>query len=118
MSARLGALLSIALLSFSSTARAADPDPWFGPDKAAHFAVGFGIAAAGYGVGVAAFDERWAGLTLGGGVALSAGAAKEGFDAAGLGTPSWRDFLWTTVGGALGLGIALTFDAALRGSEL
>ena len=116
MSARL--CTALVVLSVTSTARAADPDPWFGPDKAAHFAVGFGVAAAGYGVGVAAFDERWAGLTLGGGAALTLGAAKEGFDAAGLGTPSWRDFLWTTVGGALGLGIAITFDAALRGSEL
>jgi putative lipoprotein len=94
-----------------------DPDPWFGPDKALHFGVAFGLSTAGYGIGVAAFDERWAGLLLGGGVTLGLAAAKEGFDAAGLGTPSGKDFLWGVVGTALGLGVSITFDAALRGTE-
>jgi len=44
---------------------------------------------------------------------LGLGALKEGADALGLGTPSWKDFLWTAVGGSLGLGLAGVFDAAL-----
>jgi putative lipoprotein len=94
-----------------------DPDPWFGPDKALHFGATFALSAGGYGIGVAVFEERWAGLVLGAGVALGLGALKEGLDAAGLGHPSGKDFLWDVVGTALGLGVALTFDAALRGPD-
>jgi putative lipoprotein len=115
------ALLCGAALTLSSPAEAQpspDPDPWFGTDKALHFGAGLGFSAAGYGVGVAGFDDRWAGLALGAGLALTVGAAKEGIDAAGFGSPSWRDFAWVAVGTALGLGISVTFDAALRGAEL
>jgi uncharacterized protein YfiM (DUF2279 family) len=68
-------------------------------------------------VGVAVFEERWAALLLGAGVALGLGALKEGLDAAGLGHPSAKDFVWDVVGTAFGLGVALAFDAALRGPE-
>lgn len=94
-----------------------DPDPWFGPDKALHFGATFALSAGGYGVGVAVFEERWAGMALGAGIALGLGALKEGLDAAGLGHPSGKDFVWDVVGTALGLGLAVTFDAALRGPE-
>lgn len=109
-------------LSTASSARAdevvsPDPDPWFGPDKALHFSVAFGIAAAGYGIGVATFDERWAAVALGSGVAIGLGAAKEGLDAAGLGHPSAKDFVWDLLGATLGIGVGITFDAALRGPQ-
>ncbi len=92
-----------------------DSDAWFGHDKALHFGASFAIAATGYGIGVASTDERWTGVLLGGGMALGLGAGKEVFDAAGLGTPSWRDFTWDCVGAVLGLGVSFAFDAALRG---
>ncbi|MBW2459919.1 MAG: hypothetical protein JRI68_35845 [Deltaproteobacteria bacterium] len=95
-----------------------DPDPWFGTDKALHFTAGLGFSALGYGIGTLAFEDRWVGVGLGTGLALAVGGAKEGFDAAGLGSPSWRDFVWVAVGTALGLGVSVTFDAALRGAEL
>jgi putative lipoprotein len=95
-----------------------DPDPWFGTDKALHFGAGLGFSAVGYGIGAWALDDRWAGVALGTGLALGVGTAKEGLDAAGLGSPSWRDFVWVAVGTALGLGVSVTFDAALRGAEL
>ncbi len=113
--------MALALLSVCATAQGGeldadpDPDPWFGPDKALHFGAGFGLSVGGYALGVASFDSRWAGVALGAGIALGLGAAKEGLDAAGLGTPEWQDFVWDVVGTALGLGVAVTFDAALRG---
>jgi putative lipoprotein len=94
-----------------------DPDPWFGPDKALHFGAAFGISVAGYAGGVAAFDDRWSAVAFGSGIAIGLGAAKEGLDAAGLGQPSWKDFAWDVIGAALGIGVAVSFDAALRGPE-
>jgi putative lipoprotein len=109
--------LTLPCASLRAEEPAGDSDPWFGPDKAAHFGVTFGLSAAGYGAGVAAFDERWAAITLGSSVALGLGALKEALDAAGLGQPSWKDIAWDVLGTALGIGVSLTFDAALRGPE-
>lgn len=109
---------AVAALTTASPARADAPDdPWWGPDKALHLTAGFGLSAVAYAIGLLAFDDRWAATGLGGGVAIGLGAGKEGVDALGLGTPSWKDFTWTVVGAALGLGTSLTFDAALRGPE-
>jgi putative lipoprotein len=90
-------------------------DPWFGADKALHFTAGFGLAVGGYTVGALTLDDRWAAAGLGATIAVGVGAAKEGLDAAGLGTPSWKDFTWDIIGTALGIGVSLAFDAALRG---
>jgi putative lipoprotein len=92
-----------------------DPDPWFGSDKAAHFGAAFVVGCGGYGLGVAALEDRWAGVGLGATLAIGLGAVKEGLDAAGLGRPSLKDFAWDVVGALLGVGVSLTFDAALRG---
>jgi putative lipoprotein len=120
------ALLCAAMPSRSAHAQATsqpasipspDPDPWFGPDKALHFGAGFGIGVGGYVAGAGLLDNRWAGLGLGLGLAALIGGVKEGIDAAGAGQPSWKDFVWDVVGGALGVGVSLSFDAALRGTE-
>lgn len=92
-----------------------DPDPWFGPDKALHFGAGFGLGVGGYALGAGLLDERWAGVGMGIGLAAVIGGIKEGIDATGVGQPSWRDFVWDLLGGALGVGVSMTFDAALRG---
>lgn len=120
--ARLAATATLALSLVASPAQAQqapspDPDPWFGTDKGLHAAATMGLSAGGYALGVATMDRRWAGLLLGGGVALGVGALKEGLDAAGLGQPSAKDFVWDVVGTALGLGLAVTFDAAFRGPQ-
>jgi hypothetical protein len=57
-------------------------------------------------------------VAFGAGLGLLAGGVKEGLDAAGLGTPSYKDFIWTALGTALGIGMSITFDAALRGPSL
>ena len=90
-------------------------ESWFGWDKAAHLGAGVALSTAGYAVGTYAFDSRWAGVALGTGSALAAAGLKEGLDAAGLGQPSYRDFVWSVVGTGLGIGLSVTFDFALRG---
>lgn len=119
MSWPAGAAALALLLLPAGAARAdeppADPDPWFGVDKALHFAAGAGLGGGGYGLGVLAFDERWAGVAFGAGLGLALAGLKEGLDAAGLGTPSYKDFIWGLLGTSLGVGVAIAFDAALRG---
>jgi putative lipoprotein len=97
-------------------AYAADPDPFWGPDKALHFVAGGALAAAGYAVTTSFTEDHWKAFAIGGGVALGAGAMKEGLDALGYGDPSWKDFAWDAIGAAVGLGIAFAVDAAVRGS--
>lgn len=95
-------LLTVVLASGVSVAQT-DPDPWFAPDKALHFAASFGIASVGY-TGAAFFTEDvGVRLLVGGGLAVTAGALKELLDLAGLGTPSWKDFVWDLLGAATGL---------------
>lgn len=107
------ALLAVALSS--RAARAADPDPWFGKDKALHFAVSGAIAAGGYTAGALIFDARGHALVLGAGLALGAGIAKETLDLTGYGDPSWRDLTWDVIGTTSGLAAAWAIDLLIRG---
>lgn len=100
----------------SVVAMASDTDPWFGPDKALHFGASAVIAGGGYALGTGLAQERWKAFALGGGMAVTAGALKEGLDALGMGTPSWRDFTWDVAGAIVGLGVAYAVDALVRGS--
>src|SRR5579859_3220699 len=110
----------VAVTLFSAVAHADDADPWISRDKAFHFDVSAGIAAAGYGVSAAwIVDARWKALAIGGGVALAAGAGKEILDATGLlgGDPSWKDFAWDAIGTVAGLAIAWGVDLWLGGVD-
>ncbi len=106
--------LTLFAATLSAPARA-EPDPWFGRDKALHFAVAAGIAGAGYGVTTAFARDRWKAFAVGGGAAIAAGVLKEGYDAAGHGDPSWKDFGWDVLGAAVGLVIAWGIDAGVHG---
>ena len=106
---------SAAIASMATPAFAADPDPWFGPDKTLHFAVSAGIAGAGYGVTTALTDERWKAFAVGGGAAVTLGALKEAYDATGHGDPSWKDFAWDVAGTVVGLAVAWGVDALVHG---
>ena len=111
-SAVAGLMLSMTFCPLS--ARAVDPDPWFGADKWQHFGVSAALAAGGYGAGAAwqlSTRDRW---LLGGGVALAAGVGKELWDLSGAGTASWRDLTWDVAGLATGLLAAWLIDAALH----
>jgi putative lipoprotein len=104
----------------SSVARGADADPWISRDKAFHFDVSAGLAAAGYAVSAAwIVDARWKALAIGGGVALAAGAGKEILDATGLfgGDPSWKDFAWDAMGVVAGLALAWSVDLLVGGVD-
>ncbi len=110
----------VAATALSNAAFADDADPWISRDKAFHFDVSAGIAAAGYGVSAAwLVDARWKALAIGGGVALAAGAAKELVDATGVfgGDASWKDFTWDAIGAAAGLAIAWGVDLLLGGVD-
>ncbi|HEY8040940.1 MAG TPA: hypothetical protein VIF15_14140 [Polyangiaceae bacterium] len=119
MRALLPSLLVLAVgLTLAPSARAQDADPWISRDKALHFDVSAGIAAATYGVSAGwLFDARWKSLALGGGVALAAGAGKELLDATHVlgGDPSWKDFTWDVIGTVAGLAIAWGVDLLLGG---
>jgi putative lipoprotein len=118
---RLAAVgLSVALVATSAGAFADDADPWISRDKAFHFDVSAGIAAAGYGLSAAwIVDARWKALAIGGGLALAVGAAKELVDATGIagGDPSWKDFTWDALGAVAGLALAWGVDLLLGGVD-
>jgi putative lipoprotein len=111
--------LAMILVGAPHRAWADDPDPWFARDKALHFDVSAGIAAATYGVsaGWITPDARWKALAIGGGVALGAGAAKELIDLAGHGDASWKDFAWDAIGTVAGLGLAWGVDLLVGGVD-
>jgi putative lipoprotein len=112
------AALAVAVVTTSTPARAADKDPFWGPDKALHFAVAGAIAGVGYGITTAATPDRWKAFAVGGAAAVGAGALKEGLDATGMGDPSWKDFAWDVIGAACGLGVAWVVDVAVHGGRV
>jgi putative lipoprotein len=92
----------------------ADPDPWWGKDKALHFGVSAGIAGAGYGLSALGTQDLRIRIAFGAGAGILAGAGKELLDLAGLGDPSWRDFAWDVVGTVVGVGISVSIDLLVR----
>jgi 2-iminobutanoate/2-iminopropanoate deaminase len=106
------ALALVALFS-SSRALAADPDPWFGKDKALHFAVTTGVSAGGYGASALFVEDRGLRFAIGAGSAIGLGIAKEIYDAARGGDASPRDLVWDVVGAATGSLVALAIDLLL-----
>ena len=105
--------LAVAAFLASGEAKAADRDPWWGPDKALHFGFSAGLAAGGYGVSTLWLDERWQRALAGAGFSLTLGAGKELYDLSGHGDPSWKDFTWDAIGTAVGVGVALLVDVAV-----
>lgn len=114
---KLGLAIAVASLvvgAASSEARAADPDPWLAKDKSLHFGVTAGISSLSY-VGASFFTPSlvWR-TTIGVGVGVAVGGAKEVLDMTGFGDPSWKDFTWDVVGSVVGAGLCLGIDAAVR----
>lgn len=109
--------LGVALFAIAAPARAEDTDPWWGPDKALHFGISAGLAGTGYGVSALFLDSRAERAVAGASFSLVLGAGKETWDLLGHGDPSWKDFTWDVAGTAVGVGIALLVDLAIRGSS-
>jgi putative lipoprotein len=85
-------------------------DEFFGPDKALHFGVSAGFSIGAYAASTLFLDEPWQRAVFSSAVTLSLGAAKEGWDALGHGTPSLADFAWDAAGTTVGVSVALTLD--------
>ena len=85
-------------------------DDWFARDKALHYGVSAGLATAGYVSGAFLFESSEARLLTGAGVALSAGVAKEVYDAGRGSFFSWKDLTWDVLGTASGLAVSWAVD--------
>jgi putative lipoprotein len=72
------------------------------------------VAGAGYGFSAIGTEDIRVRIAFGAGAGILAGAAKEIFDLAGFGTPSWKDVTWDVIGVAVGLGISVSIDLAVR----
>jgi putative lipoprotein len=109
-----GAALLVALtLGPARPARAADPDPWLGRDKALHFGASAVIAGGGY-AGAALLTPRTpVRLASGASLALAAGVGKEVYDRYSGGDASFRDLTWDVVGTATGLVVSWLVDRYL-----
>lgn len=110
--AGLPALFVIAMALPSPAAASDGPvsDPWFARDKYLHGSVSAALAIGGYGGGALVSPKPDTRLAVGGGLALTAGVAKELFDMAGAGDASWRDLTWDVMGTASGLVVAWLVD--------
>jgi putative lipoprotein len=111
----LAMAVACALAAGSARAQTADPDPWFGKDKALHFAGSVGLASVIYASAATELDARWPPLVIAGGATIAIGGGKELFDMGGRGDPSWRDFTWDVIGTIVGLGLAWGIDLLVRG---
>ena len=108
--ARLALAFAASAALLARSARAADPDPWFGRDKALHFGVSALLASGGYATTALATDDRRVRLAAGGAFAISLGIAKELWDLSGHGDASWRDLTWDAAGTLTGLAVAAAVD--------
>jgi len=111
-------LAAVAVLLAPSAARAQQaqsdqPDPWFGRDKALHFAASASLAMVGYGGASLATDSRPTRIVVGASFALGMGLLKEAWDLGGHGDASWRDLTWDVVGTTTGVLLAYAIDWAI-----
>ena len=114
MAARCALPIAVTLVTLTSASARAE-DSWWGADKALHFGATASIAGGGYALGALAWDGYAPRIALGTGLGLGAGIGKEVLDAAGLGDPSWKDLTWDLIGTAVGVGISVSIDLAIRG---
>ncbi len=90
-------------LALSLVLSATPEDPWLAPDKALHFTVSAGIAAAGY-AGASFFtDDVPTRLAVGASLAAIAGIGKEVLDVLSYGYSSYKDLAWDALGITTGL---------------
>src|SRR4051812_16193527 len=100
----VGSLVLAALLSV------AEPDPWFGEDKAKHFGVSAGLGVAGTSLSPLVTDSLPLQLTLAGGMSLSIGLGKEIADSMGGSGFSVRDLAWDAAGTMTGMLVVWAVD--------
>ena len=98
------------LLATEARAQQADTDPWFGHDKALHFAASASLAVVGYAGTSLATDSRPTRVLVGASFALGIGVLKEVWDLTGHGDASWKDLTWDLVGTTTGIFVAYAID--------
>jgi len=113
------ALAALLVLSAAAPAQAEppDPDPWIARDKALHFGVAAAITGGGYALCTLVADDVLARSLVGVGYAVSAISLKEAIDWAGYGHPSLKDVVWGFAGTAVGLGVSISIDLAVRSAQ-
>jgi len=100
----------VVLASLVAASPALAEDDWLGEDKPKHAIISGTLAGGVSMVTLTQTRSRFTPYLLGGGFALGLGVAKEGWDAAGHGTASYRDLAWDVIGTAVGLGLTLAVD--------
>jgi putative lipoprotein len=113
----LAVLLALSATATPARAEPPDPDPWFGVDKALHFGIAGAITGGGYGLCSLVAPDVLSRSIVGVGFATGAISFKEAIDWAGYGHPSGKDIFWGFAGTAVGLGISISIDLALRSGE-
>ncbi len=108
-----GALVLGVAMLLASEVRAQEADPWFGHDKALHFAASASLATVAYAGASLVTDDRPTRIVAAATVALAAGVIKEVWDLTGHGDASWRDLTWDVVGTTTGVLIAYGIDWAI-----
>jgi putative lipoprotein len=91
----------------------AEPDPWWGQDKAVHFSACFVFAGDGYATASVLTKQDSYRVLAGFAVASAAGAAKELYDRSTGGDASWRDLTWDLLGATTGTAISWLIDRYL-----
>jgi putative lipoprotein len=105
-------LVGTSLAVWLNAAPASAADDWWGEDKLLHFGVSMLLASGGYAASSFVLEEPWQRALAGGALSLSLGIAKESFDLAGHGDPSWKDLTWDGAGTLVGVGFCFSLDAA------
>lgn len=100
----------------TENAQAQSRDDWWGRDKALHLGVSAALGASGYAASSLALETHSTRAVAGTALALSAGIAKELYDLAGHGQPSYKDMVFNVAGTALGVCVAYLVDVT-TGSE-
>jgi putative lipoprotein len=102
------------LLALGPALPARAQDAWLGRDKFLHFGVSTALSASAYGVSAVWLERPGWRFLAGAAAALTVGAAKEIWDAAGHGDPSPRDLTWDAIGALTGASLALAVDFGVR----